>query len=479
MDLSGLNLIGLLPEMIVAGGGLLVLLVHALWRGRLDGALRGLSLAAVLAAGAAALLTPDAGPAAFGAAVSDPLALAGRVVTLVVLALLLLGAEDYARSRRAPLAEYHALLLFAAVGMLALASAGDLVTVFLGIEILSLSLYALAGLLGQREGSREAALKYFLTGSYASGFLLFGMALIYGASGTTQLAGIARGLLDHPAGEWVALGGATLMLAGFLFKVAAVPFHAWAPDVYTGSPTPVTAFMSSAAKAAAFAGFGRVFLPLSGLAEGWGPLLAASAALTMVLGNFSALMQDQVKRMLAFSSIAHAGYLLLGVLAAGRAGESLEAVLFYLLPYSLITVGFFLVAAEVSRQGGGEYAMDDFKGLARRNPLLAVLVAIFAFGLAGIPPTAGFMGKLYIFSAAVRTGHTALAVLGVLTSVVSVYYYLRPVVYSWFHEPEAGRSAVLHLPAGLLTAALIAAFGVLLLGLWPELWLRLTLGIGG
>ena len=477
MDLSGLKTLGLLPEMIVSGGALFVLLVHSLWRGRHDGSLRAIAMLATLAALAAALWPLEQGAVAFGAAVCDPLARAGRVVALVVLALLQLGGEDYLRRRSVPLAEYHALALFAAVGMLALASAGDLVVVFLGIEVLSLSLYSMAGLLSGREGSREAALKYFLSGSYASGFLLFGMALIYGATGTTALAGLAKGLATHPAAETIALGGVAAMLAGFLFKVAAVPFHAWAPDVYAGSPTPVAAYMSTAAKAAAFVGFGRVLLPLGALAGHWAPLLAMSAALTMVLGNFSALMQTNVKRMLAFSSIAHAGYLLLGVLAAGHDGESFEAVLFYLLPYALVNVGLFLVASEISRQGGGEYHIDDYKGLARRNPLLAGLVAVFVFALAGIPPTAGFMGKLYLFSAAVRAGYTGLAVLGVLTSVVSVFYYLRLVVYSWFHEPE--REGGLRLAPGLLATGLIAGAGILALGVWPDLWLRLTMGIGG
>lgn len=478
MDLSGLKVLSLLPEMLVSGGALLVLLVHSLWRGRLDGSLRAIAMLATLAAIAACVWPPVDGAGFFGAAVCDPLATAGRLVVLIALALLQLGGEDYLVRRAVPLAEHHALALFAAVGMLALASAGDLVVVFLGIEILSLSLYAMAGLLSGREGSREAALKYFLTGSYASGFLLFGMALIYGASGTTVLAELANGLQRHPAADWIALGGATLMLAGFLFKVAAVPFHAWAPDVYQGSPTPVAAYMSTAAKAAAFVGFGRVFLPLAGLSDGWGPLLALCAALTMVLGNFTALMQTNVKRLLAFSSIAHAGYLLLGVLAAGQEGESFEAVLFYLLPYALINVGFFLVASEISRQGSGQYHLDDYKGLGRRNPLLAGLIAIFVFALAGIPPTAGFMGKLYLFSAAVRTGYTGLAVLGVLTSVVSVFYYLRLVVYSWFHEPATGRGE-LRLPAGMMATALIAGAGLLVLGVWPELWLRVTMGIGG
>lgn len=477
MDLSALNPASLLPESILAGGALLVLLVHALFRGRADGWLVPLSGLATLAALLACLMPATRLPGYFGSALSDPLAYAGRVAVLAPLLLLLIGGGSYLRTRALPRAETLALALFGATGMLALASAGDLITLFLSIEVLSLSLYALAGLLGRREDSRGAALTYFLTGSFASAFLLFGLALLSGAAGTLTVAELGLGVARAGDGaQWIALGGLVLVLAGFLFKVGAVPFHAWLPEVYTGSPSWVTALMSSGAKAAAFAGFGRLLLSLSPQAESWAPLLVLVAGLTMVLGNFSALAQGNVKRMLAFSSVAHAGYLLLGLLAVGRAGESLEAVLFYLLPYALVNVPLFLIAAHVSRAGGGRYELDDYKGLARRSPLLAGLLAVLLLSLAGVPPLAGFLGKLLVFSAALRAGYTGLAILGILTSVVAVYYYLRLVVLAYFHEPRDPQP--LPCERGLGLASGLAALAVLLLGVWPGLWLNLTQGIG-
>jgi NADH-quinone oxidoreductase subunit N len=480
MELTGLNALAMLPEILLALGGLLVLLINAFRGETVTGLYRPVTLLAALAVIYTSLLPlGEAGPAMFGAASADALAAAGRIVVAVVLVMIALGAEDYLRSREIARAEFHALMLFAATGMSALASAGDLIVIFLSIEVLSISLYAMAGLLSQRATNREAALKYFLTGSFASGFLLFGMALIFGAAGTTRLAEISPALVENMASsagsELIAIGGTIMMLVGFLFKVGAVPFHAWAPDVYTGSATPVTAFMSTAAKAAAFAGFCRVILPMTAVADAWVPLLAIVSGLTMLLGNLTALVQTNVKRMLAFSSVAHAGYLLLGVLAAGSAGESLESVMFYMLPYALINVPLFLIAAHVSTNGGGSYHVDDFKGLAKREPLLAALVALLVFALAGIPPLAGFWGKFYVFSSAVRAGHAGLAVLGVLTSVLSVFYYMRLVVFSYFHEGSAkGKPAA----GGLMLSVVLASLAIVIIGLWPNLWLNVTQGIG-
>jgi len=477
MDLSSLNPVSLLPEMILAATGLLMLVVNAIWRGRADGSLPLLAGLGALMGLVFSLfpLTRESGY--FGSVVSDPLAVAGRTGVLAALLLLLLGGGSYLRRRALPLAETLGLACFSAVGMLALASAGDLITVFLAVETLSLALYALAGLLGQRAESRGAALTYFLTGSFASAFLLFGMALLFAASGGLEIAGLGAGVARSGGGaEWIALGGTVMIMTGFLFKVGAVPFHSWVPEVYGSSPTWVSAWMSTGAKVAAFAGFGRLLLALAPQSEAWAPVLGVTAAATMVLGNFSALAQTNVKRMLAFSAVAHAGYLLLGLLAVGHAGESLEAVLFYLLPYALLNVPLFLIAAHVSRAGGGRYQLDDYKGLARRAPLLAARLATLLLGLAGIPPLAGFLGKLFVFSAAIRAGQMPLAVLGILTSVVGVYYYLRLVVLSYFHDSKD--SAPLECDRGLTLASGLAALGVLVLGVWPELWLRVTQGIG-
>jgi NADH-quinone oxidoreductase subunit N len=477
MDLSTLNPASLLPEMILAATGLLLLVVNAIWRGRADASLPLLAGLGTLAGLVFSLFPVTRESGYFGSVVSDPLAIAGRTGVLAALLLLLLGGGSYLRKRALPLAETLGLACFSAVGMLALASAGDLITVFLAVETLSLALYALAGILGQRGESRSAALTYFLTGSFASAFLLFGMALLFAASGGLEIAGLGAGVARAGGGaEWIALGGTVLLMTGFLFKVGAVPFHSWVPEVYGGSPTWVSAWMSTGAKVAAFAGFGRLLLALAPQSAAWGPVLGVTAAATMVLGNFSALAQTNVKRMLAFSAVAHAGYLLLGLLAVGHAGESLEAVLFYLLPYALLNVPLFLIAAHVSRAGGGRYQLDDYKGLARRAPLLAALLATLLLGLAGIPPLAGFLGKLFVFSAAIRAGQTPLAVLGVLTSVVGVYYYLRLVVLSYFHDSQD--STPLECDRGLTLASGLAALAVLVLGVWPELWLRVTQGIG-
>ncbi len=300
MDFSGLNVAALLPELLVSGGGLLVMALHAAFRGRQDRQLVWVSLASVVAALAFCLNPLTVEPGYFGSALSDPMAFAGRITVLAALVLLLPGGVAYARSRNLPQAEYLSLSLFAATGMMALASAGDLIVLFLAVEVLSISLYCLAGLMGERESSRQAALTYFLAGSFASGFLLFGMALLSGSAGTLDIAALGTGLarVSGTGTQWVALGGVVLMIAGLLFKVGAVPFHSWVAEVYSGSPTVVTAFMSTAAKAAAFAGFGRVLLALGSVSEAWVPLVGICAGATMILGNFTALVQGNFKRML-------------------------------------------------------------------------------------------------------------------------------------------------------------------------------------
>ncbi len=474
-DASSLNLLSLLPEMLVALAGLLVILANAVGRDSADGAHRWISLLGVLSALWFTLNPLATGAAMSGTAVHDGLAMAGNTVILAVLLLLLLGGESYLKSRRIPLAEYHSLSLFAATGMMSLVSAGDLVTVFMGIEVLSISLYCMAALLNEEEGGREAALKYFLTGSFASGFLLFGMALVFGFTGTTNLDAIAHSLTSLDTDNWMLIGGALLMLIGFLFKVSVAPFHNWAPDVYDGSPAIVTAFMSTAAKAAAFTGLARVFVPALGeAADAWIPMLALCAALTMILGNFSALVQDSFKRMLAYSGVAHAGYLLLGILAASSDSAHMASVLFYLLPYALINGVLFLVGAAISRQRSGKNLLDDFKGLAADSPLLAILITVCLLALAGIPPTAGFVGKFYLFMGAVDAGHVGLACLGILTSVVSVYFYLRVIVYAWFHKAPAGSAPWTPLDGGLVLVTGLSALLLLVLGVWPNLWLSIT-----
>lgn len=477
---SSLNMTSLLPAMILAAGGLLILLVNAFTRDRAAGSYRWLALVSAVISLVLCFRPLATGAAFNGTSVMDGLALAGSAVVLVVLIMLQLGGQSYLDSRRVPLAEYHSLGLFAAVGMLALCSAGDLVVVFLGIEILSISLYCMAALLNEREGNREAALKYFLTGSFASGFLLFGMALVFGYAGSTNLEEIRTALAVLDGSNWMLVGGILLMLVGFLFKVSAVPFHNWAPDVYDGSASIVTAFMATAAKAAAFTGFARVFVPgLESSAGSWVPVLAFCAGLTMLVGNFTALVQTSFKRMLAYSGIAHAGYLLLGILAAGTNPVHVRSVLFYLLPYALVNGVLFLVGAAVSRQRSGHHDLEDFKGLAADQPWLAILLTVCLLALAGIPPTAGFVGKFYLFMGAVESGHVPLAVLGLLTSVVSVYFYLRVVVYAWFHKTPEGVAPLAAPDGGLMLVTTAASALLLVIGLWPNLWLFMTQNIMG
>jgi len=346
-----------------------------------------------------------------------------------------------------------------------MAGGGDLVVIFLGLETLSLALYTLSGFRKTDLRSNESALKYFLLGAFASGFFLYGIALIYGATGTTVLRRIAAFLAGgSPPGPLLVIGGG-LLLVGFGFKVASVPFHMWTPDVYEGAPTSVTAFMIAGTKAAAFAAFLRVFLlALPTLHVYWAAVIWVLAVLTMTLGNLVALVQTNVKRMLAYSSIAHAGYVLVAIVAGGSSGAT--SVLFYLVAYALMNLGAFAVM--IALQGGGQelLVLGDYAGVGSRRPLLAGCMALFMFSLAGMPPTAGFMGKLYIFSAAVEGHYLALAVIGVLNSVVSAFFYLRLIVIMYMSEPVADRP-LLPLSSAAAWAVAVAALGTLQLGLFP------------
>ncbi len=368
--------------------------------------------------------------------------------------------------------EYYAMVLIATCGMMILVGATDLITVFLGIETMSIALYVLAGIRSERARSSEAALKYFLLGAFATGFLLYGMALLYGATGgKTNLAEIGQAItgLGNEAPVYL-YAGVGLVMIGLLFKVAAVPFHFWSPDVYQGAPTPITAFMSAAPKAAALAAFLRVFAgALPDLSAVWGPALWMVAAVTMTLGNLVAIAQKDIKRMLAYSSIAHAGYLLIGVLAAAHPDTQTAAtagIMFYLVAYYLMNIGAFTIAIIVSRaRTGGDYQIDDYKGMAAVYPWTSAAMALFMISLAGIPPTAGFFGKLYVFSAAVKAGYITLVVIAVLNSAVSVFYYLRIVVFMYM-QPEEKPSKVRLQPA-MAVVIIICVLGILKFGLLP------------
>lgn len=360
--------------------------------------------------------------------------------------------------------EYYAIIIFAVVGMMLMAAAADLVILFLGLEIMSVAFYILAGFARKRATSNEAAMKYFLLGAFASGFLLYGIALLYGSTATTNIGTIvakAPGL----ASDTVFLVGCALLLVGFIFKVAAVPFHMWVPDVYEGSPTTVSGFMSTGGKAAAFAGALLVFAPA--VVTVVGPLrdvMAAVAALSMVVGNIIAISQSNIKRMLAYSSIAHAGYILVGVVAANAFGW--QGVLFYLVAYTIMNVGAFGVLSYYESEEGGNVSFDDYAGLSARQPAVALVMAVFMFSLSGVPPFAGFFGKYYVFAGAVQAGYTWLAIIGVIMSVVSAYYYLRLVVLMYFREGTTGLSRPAESRLSVV-AMVLSAVALLGLGIYP------------
>jgi NADH-quinone oxidoreductase subunit N len=347
--------------------------------------------------------------------------------------------------------------------MIMMGSAADLIMFFLGLEIMSVSFYVLAGFARTRAASNEAAMKYFLLGSFATGFLLYGIALLYGSTGTTAYAA-QKSLAMAGATPMLFLAGLALLLIGLAFKIAAVRFHMWAPDVYEGAPTPVSGFMSTGGKAAAFAGILLSFSPLVvASVPRAAMLLAVVAALSMITGNILALAQSSVKRMLAYSSVAHAGYILAGVLAGNALG--FEGVLFYVLSYTLMNVGAFGVVGMLESSEGKNLSFEDFAGLGGRAPWTALLMSVFMFSLTGIPPFAGFLGKYYVFAGAVKAGYTWLAIVGVLMSVVSAYYYLRLVVMMYFRDQAEGVGAT-DQPLGYAALA-IASLALVGFGLFP------------
>ncbi|MDP2884514.1 MAG: NADH-quinone oxidoreductase subunit N [Ignavibacteria bacterium] len=368
--------------------------------------------------------------------------------------------------------EFYVLIIFATTGMMLMAGALNLITIFLGIELMSVPLYVLAGFMRKKERSNEAALKYFLLGAFATGFLLYGIALIYGASGTTDLLQIKAAIPQVSRNPLFVIGCGMLIVA-FSFKVAAVPFHMWAPDVYEGAPTTVTGFMSTAAKAAAFATFLLVFVRMFEIAgTSLSQVIAVIAAASMIIGNVTAVAQSSVKRMLAYSSVAHAGYMLSGIAAANSEGET--GILFYLLVYSFMNIGAFGIVSWIEQQDDKKLSFDDYAGLGERRPVVAALMSIFMFSLAGIPPFAGFFGKYYVFLAAVKADFTWLAIIGVMTSLISVYYYLRLVVLMYFRDGEADIDKPV--PLAAMVAVVVAAVLVLALGIYPSLVVEITRG---
>ena len=384
-------------------------------------------------------------------------------------------AGGYLPEHRIDRGEFYPLLTFSSVGAIILAAAGDVLTLFLGLEIMSLGVYALTGFRRGSARSTEASMKYFLLGSFAAALLLYGAALIYGATGHTDLAGIRASLVAGNLNYGLVLIAVTLMIVGLAFKISAVPFHMWTPDAYEGAPTPATSFMAVVVKSAAFATMLRVLLvafgqpELSSWGAGWPPIIATLAVLTMTVANLIAGRQESVKRMLAYSSIAHAGYILVGVTTTMRLHEDGQAsVMFYLLAYTVSTIGAFGALILCGSRGAEAVSYEDLSGLGKRHPAVALVFSLFLLSLAGVPPTAGFFGKLYIVKGAIGAGLYPLSVILLLNSVLGAYYYLRVLVFMYMREPAPGAPFARPMKSGYVTSALVlAAVAVVALGLFP------------
>jgi NADH-quinone oxidoreductase subunit N len=414
---------------------------------------------------AVTLVTRKFDVSTFGdAVVLDPYASFFKVIFLFGLILAIsISLKRVSDSGSRAHSEYYALLLLATVGMMVMASGRELVTIFLGLELLSMSLYILAGFFRGDTLSNEASLKYFVLGAFATGILLFGMSYIYGVTGSTHLGVIGQTLRAHPEilGDKALLVGIFMVLIGFGFKVSIVPFHQWTPDVYQGAPTPVTAFMSAGPKAAGLAALIRILIEaFPQMGTQWEVLIYVLAVLTMTVGNLAALAQTNIKRMLAYSSIAHVGYILIGLVVSigGTKDRALSAIMFYLLAYTFMNIGAFAIIIYMRREGNLNEDLQDYNGLARKSPFTALAMMIFLFSLAGIPPTAGFAAKLSIFYAAIQGKYYWLAIIGILNSAVAAYYYLRVVVYMYMKEPEG------ELPAAATSRMLWAGIALALVG---------------
>ncbi|MSQ22072.1 MAG: NADH-quinone oxidoreductase subunit N [Dehalococcoidia bacterium] len=461
------------PEIALAGVAILVVILDLLVRSkRVVGAVAFLGLAVPIALTVVLWTSIDSETAVFGTLAVDKFALFFKILVLAIVGVLILGSADYVARFQRYQGEFYALVLFSATGMMLLAATTELISIYISLELTALPLAALAAFL-RDERSTEAGIKFLLLSAMSSALLLYGMVLVYGFTGSTQLQEIAGAVAqgDMPFGSYALLAGVTLMVVGFGFKIAMVPFQMWVPDVYEGAPTPITTYLSVASKAAGFAVLLRIFyFALPAVSGDWGTLFAVLSALSMTVGNLVAIAQNNIKRMLAYSTIAHAGYILVGVAAfaarsPGPDGVALgpSGVLFYLAAYAATNLAaFFAIMAIASRTGSEQ--IDDFAGIARRAPWVAAVLAFAMLSLIGIPPTAGFMGKLYLFNAAVRGDLVWLAVVGVISSVVSAYYYLRVVRVLYLGAAPSEEAIPSSWPVRLalaLTGGSILAIGLL------------------
>jgi len=457
-----------LPEILLTLFGIVIMLLEAVSTGGTKRHMGGISLIGIAAAFVANIWAYTQHGSAFqDMIVNDGYGTFFRGLVLVVGFLCILTSFSYLEREGAQGGEYYALILFSLVGQCILATSTDLIMVFIGLEISSIATYVLAGYLRDDRRNNEAALKYFLLGSFATAFLLYGIAWIYGSVGSTNFDEIRR-VLDRSPHISVILGLATaLLFVGFGFKVSIAPFQVWAPDVYQGAAAPVSAFMSAGPKAAAFAVFFRVFMTsFHPMSNRWIPLAWGCAILTMIIGNFGALLQPNVKRMLGYSSIAHAGYVLIALTAASQIG--LSAAMFYLASYALMNIGAFAVISHVAARNEQFVKIDDLAGLGRREPTMAALLSIFVFSLIGVPLTSGFFGKFYIFQAALDSHLVWLTIIGLLNSAIAAYYYLKIIVAVYMREPAGAVAKLPPVSPGLRIALWASALGVLLLGIFPS-----------
>jgi NADH-quinone oxidoreductase subunit N len=455
----------LIPLLVIVAAALLVMILEVFFKTEERSYLAYISLLFLIASGAACVKFWNKGYAYFDGSLSlSNLSLFLIIILIVSTFLVILISMKYLTLQKANYGEYYALLLFALSGMIIMVSSSDLIVIFLGLEVLSLSSYALAGLRREDEKSNEAAVKYFLLGSFASAFLVLGIAFLYGATQATAIPSIVQGLQSGASTGALGLVGLGLIVIGFGFKVAVVPFHMWTPDVYQGAPTPITAFFSVGPKAVGFIVLLRIFAPYfqdalkSELMFG---LLWIIAAITMIAGNLIALRQTNIKRILAYSSIAHAGYLMVAVLA-----RDTQSLVFYLTSYLFMNIGAFAAVISLGKKDHEYQELEDYRGIGFRYPWIGATFAVFLISLAGFPPTGGFLAKFYVFSAAVRQGLVSLVIIGVLASLVSVFYYLRIIIYMYMKEPSIEVDINVDNPS-LFLALFLCLYGVLQLGIFP------------
>jgi NADH-quinone oxidoreductase subunit N len=480
------NMPVILPELIIAVTGIVVMMYDSFFR-KQRAVTGAISLIGIAAAFVVLAMMWSTGPSISwnGMIAHDNLRVTFAFVFLLVSAMTILVSSVWIEREDVPAGEYHALLLFATFGMMLMSAGNDLVIIFLGLETLSIATYVMAGLRKSDLRSNESAMKYFILGSFASAFLLYGMALIYGATGTTAINEIAE-RISNPNFPALLLVGGAMLIVGFGFKVAMAPFHVWTPDVYEGAPTPVTGFMAAGPKAAAFASFLRVFVigfPIAAavpaavyLHDAWIAVLSVMAIATIVVGNVAAILQDNVKRMLAYSSIAHAGYAMVGFIGAGIArtqtarDEAIAAVAFYMLTYAVTNIGAFAIVTLLAEKNDRRTEFEDYNGIGFKAPALAFSLSLFMLSLLGLPLTAGFIGKVLVFRPALEAGNvlvTSLVVVAVVGTAISAYYYLRMIVVMFFRERTTEwKSPVI--PTAMAAVILIAVIGVFYLGMFSD-----------